>query len=185
MFNWINSWMRGIIIAVIISTIIEMILPNGNIKKYIKTVIGVYIIFTIISPVVSKITGKEIDISKYINVQTEKYQTKELVTIDTNYYIKQTYIENIKNDITRELELKGYKVGKIQLEIEEGEAEYGKIKKIQLEILKNATNIEPIEISVNKSEENKIESIAEGEKENIRNFLKTTYGTEEQNIIIN
>ena len=45
MVNWINSWLRGIVIAVIITTIIEMIIPEGNIKKYIKTVMGVYIIF--------------------------------------------------------------------------------------------------------------------------------------------
>ena len=47
MVNWISSWAQGIVIAVIISTIIEMILPNGNIKKYVKTVIGVYIVFAI------------------------------------------------------------------------------------------------------------------------------------------
>ena len=49
MINWIGSWVQGIVIAVVISTIIEMILPDGNIKKYVRTVIGVYIVFVIIS----------------------------------------------------------------------------------------------------------------------------------------
>ena len=91
MVNWINSWLRGIVIAVIITTIIEMIIPEGNIKKYIKTVMGVYIIFAIISPAISKISGKELDIEKYIKSQTSKYQQPEINTIDTNYYIEQTY----------------------------------------------------------------------------------------------
>jgi len=34
--EFITSWVQGIIIAVIIGTIIEMLLPNGNSKKYIK-----------------------------------------------------------------------------------------------------------------------------------------------------
>ena len=185
MINWINSWIKGIVIAVIISTIIEMILPNGNIKKYIKTVIGVYIIFTIVSPVITKITGKEIDIAKYVNAQTEKYQAKEIATIDTNYYIKQTYIENIKKDITREMETMGYKVNNLNIEIEEKEEEYGIIKKMQLEISNKTSNVKPIEISVNKSQENKKSEIATEEIENIKSFLKNTYGVEAENIIIN
>ena len=52
MINGISSWAEQVIIAVIIGTIIEMILPKGNTEKYIKTVIGIYILYTIISPVI-------------------------------------------------------------------------------------------------------------------------------------
>lgn len=45
MINWISNWAQGIIVAVIIGTIIEMVLPEGNCKKYVKVVIGIYIIF--------------------------------------------------------------------------------------------------------------------------------------------
>ena len=106
MVAWLNSWMKGIIIAVIISIIIEMLVPNGNIKKYIKTVIGIYIMFVIISPIITKITGKEISIEKYIDSQTKKYKSFETTTIDTNYYIKETYVENIQNEITKEIQEK-------------------------------------------------------------------------------
>lgn len=186
MLNWMNSWLRGIIIAVVISTIIEMIIPNGNIKKYIKTVIGVYIIFVIISPVITKITGKEINITKYIEAQMEKYKVEETVKIDTNVYIKQTYIENIKKDVIKELEAKGYKISNIQIEINEDEVEYGKLKEIALTVMKNTKDIEPIEISINKSETtSKKNSITDEEKEEIRKFIETTYGIEQTNIIIN
>ena len=36
MVEWISNWAESIIVAVIIATIIEMILPEGNSKKYIK-----------------------------------------------------------------------------------------------------------------------------------------------------
>ncbi len=59
--EFISSWVQGIIVAVVIATIIEMLLPNGNSSKYIKIVIGVYIIFNIISPIINKFTGDKLD----------------------------------------------------------------------------------------------------------------------------
>ena len=67
MISWFNSWAQGIILAVIIVTILEMIVPEGKNKKYIKIVMGVYITFTMISPIITKVTGNnfELDVSKY------------------------------------------------------------------------------------------------------------------------
>ena len=59
MINWLSDWAEAIIIAVIIGTIIEMLLPEGNCKKYIKVVIGIYVMFTIVNPIITKISGKE------------------------------------------------------------------------------------------------------------------------------
>ena len=76
--NWISGWIQGIIIAVIIGTIIEMLLPDGNCKKYVKVVIGVYILFSIVSPVITKVTGNEFrvsdiyDIKKYLQKAVRK-----------------------------------------------------------------------------------------------------------------
>ena len=82
MISFINSYVKGIVVAVIISTIIEMILPEGKIKKYVKTVIGAYIVFIIISPIITKITGKEISLS----YKLPEANTKAINTIDTNVY---------------------------------------------------------------------------------------------------
>ena len=58
MISSISSCAEQIIIAVIIATILEMILPKGNSKKYIKTVIGIYILYTIISPIITYISRR-------------------------------------------------------------------------------------------------------------------------------
>ena len=98
MISWISSWAQGIIMAVIIGAIIEMILPEGNSKKYVKIVIGVYVLFTIISPVISKITGKTIQLSdilelnKYIE-ETEN-NSKLYVTLDAVSYTHLTLPTN-------------------------------------------------------------------------------------------
>ena len=71
MIDWISNWAETIIIAVIIATIIEMILPEGSSKKYVKVIIGVYILFTIVSPVISGFTGNNIAVSDTLDI--EKY----------------------------------------------------------------------------------------------------------------
>ena len=70
--EFISSWVQGIIVAVVIGSIIEMILPEGNSKKYIKIVIGVYVIFNIVAPIINKFTGNELDFTSIIDLN--KYE---------------------------------------------------------------------------------------------------------------
>lgn len=52
MIQFLSSWAEQIVLAVIIATIIELILPQNRNKKYIQMVIGIYILFNIISPII-------------------------------------------------------------------------------------------------------------------------------------
>lgn len=80
--SFISSWAEQIIVAVIIATIIEMILPNGNNKKYIKVVIGIYVLFTILSPILEKITKANLesfDYEKYFGeLETSQVSSRKL-----------------------------------------------------------------------------------------------------------
>ena len=75
--EWISDWAGGIIIAVIIGTVIEMILPEGSSKKYIKVVIGVYVVFTIVTPVITKFTGKTVEVSDILDLDTYIKEAEE------------------------------------------------------------------------------------------------------------
>ena len=50
MIEFLCKWIEGIAIAVIIASIFEIMLPNGNIKKVIKAILGIYVVFSIILP---------------------------------------------------------------------------------------------------------------------------------------
>lgn len=182
MVNWISSWVQGIVIAVIISTLIEMILPDSSIKKYVRTVIGVYVVFVIISPIITKITGKEIKISSY---ELPKIETKETISINTNAYIETEYINKIKKDIIKNIEEKGYKVLEINLDIEDKKDTFGNIKKIKLKISKQELKSDDEKkITVNIGNLTKQQAnITEEEIIEIKDFIKNNYGTE--NIFIN
>ena len=175
--NWISNWASGIIIAVVIGTIIEMLLPEGNSKKYIKVVIGVYVLFTIVSPVITKFTGKEIevsnvlDLSQYVEEAEESNKVQNTIKSDNENNIKSIYLDGIKNDMREKIKSKGYSVNSIDVDISNDD-DY-KILGVSLEIMKleddNTTkdNIKQNEIetieTVNKveinigGEENKIE----------------------------
>lgn len=198
MISWISSWAQGIIMAVIIGAIIEMILPEGNSKKYVKIVIGVYVLFTIISPVISKITGKTIQVSdilelnKYIE-ETEN-NSKLYVTLDedNSNNIKDIYESSLRNDIKAKIEEKGYNAKNIKLEIEDDE-EYT-LKKIDIEIYKNMEKnkkdietIQNVDINISqKSTENDMqEKLSEKDKRKLKDYLSGVYEIDEKNININ
>lgn len=154
MINDITKWASGIIIAVIIATIIEMILPEGSSKKYIKVVIGVYILFTIISPVVSKFTGKSIavsdiiDLNQYISDFKEKEKIQNSLQEDSSANIRDIYIGNLKSDIQNKLKIKGYNTTKIEFDV--GYDDNYTLNKISLTVAK----IKEKENSENKEENN-------------------------------
>jgi len=198
MISWISSWAQGIIMAVIIGAIIEMILPEGNSKKYVKIVIGVYVLFTIISPVISKITGKTIQVSdilelnKYIE-ETEN-NSKLYVTLDedNSNNIKDIYESSLRNDIKAKVVAKGYNAKNIKLEIEDDE-EYT-LKKIDIEIYKNIEKdkkdietIQNVDINISqKSTENDMqEKLSEKDKRKLKDYLSGVYEIDEKNININ
>ena len=142
--EWVSGWIQGIIIAVIISTIIEMILPEGNSKKYIKVVIGVYILFSIVSPVISKLTGSDFrvsdifDLDEYIETSKNSSSLQNQLAEQNESQIKEIYLSSLKSDISEKIENKGYTVNSMEIEVENDE-QYT-LKKIGLQISKSSTD---------------------------------------------
>ena len=75
MVSFLSSWIEGIAIAVIIASIFELILPNGNLKKYIKIILGIYVIFSIITPFVDSNKLYSIDLSKEVDNYSKNITT--------------------------------------------------------------------------------------------------------------
>ncbi|MFR5684149.1 MAG: stage III sporulation protein AF [Clostridia bacterium] len=139
MISFMNSWAGGIIIAVIIISLIEMILPEGKNKKYIKVILGLFLLFTILSPIVTKISKQDFKINDVMeNVLQEN--TKQYASISdeiadvNNQSIREVYLTNLKNDMKEKLKEKGYLAKSIEIELEDGE-EY-RIKSVNLVVTK-------------------------------------------------
>ena len=75
MIEFLRNWVEQIAITIIIVSIFELILPDGKLKKYIKIILGVYVVFCIISPFVDNSLYSfdkldEIDLSDYVEHAT-------------------------------------------------------------------------------------------------------------------
>lgn len=200
MVEWISGWAQGMIVAVIIATIIEMLLPEGNSKKYIKVVVGIYILFTIVSPVITKITNKEfklsdiIDLDEYIEAASSDNTYNELEK-SNNENIKEVYIASLKSDIEGKIANKGYNADSIEVEVQDND-EYT-INSITISVSKldekeennNIEIVNEVEINVStsteKSKENEKEELSKKEKEELKEYLSSVYELPEDNIIIN
>ena len=211
MIDFISAWAKQIVIAVIIATIIEVIVPNGNSKKYIKTIIGVFILFNIITPIIDKVTNGSLNIESIINFEeyAQQMEIKEskFNSLETNNSsnIKDIYLYNLKRDIRSKLESKECIVNSIDINIDENN-EY-KIKKIILDVKKdkNTNNktdtennskvnkvvineIEEVNIKVKnekKEDTNSVRNLNNKEKNDIKDYLSSTYDINSRNIIIN
>ena len=208
MITFLKNWTNQIIVAVIIATIFEMLLPNGNNKKYVKMIIGLYVLFTIIQPIITKVTGYTIDISDF---NCKKYFDEDVLETSLQDFednnsklIEQAYIDNIKNDIKTKIKQKGYVVISCRVNIinSENQGEYGKIENINLRIKEildeenakketnNTIKVENVDININISNNNtntteEKSDISEKEKTEIIEYLANEYSINKKDIVIN
>lgn len=199
MIKFINSWAQGIILAVIIATIIEIILPEGKNKKYVKTVIGVYILFTIIYPLINKFTKTNINtLIENTTKQMSTYQENNSPKIDTDKYIESTYKKKIEEDIRKRANEKNLNITSLNVYIEtEDENRYGMLNSLVMKVEKNETSkknndvnqIKEINISKNVQNneiiENKDKTATEKEINEFKEYINATYYLEKEKIHIN
>lgn len=197
MVNYVSIWAREVIMAVIVSIILEMILPpKSKNTKYIKTVIGIYVMYVMISPGLKLINGGEIN---FANVDYESYFKNEEIysELESNVQnvekdnLKETYELSLKQDMEEKLRQKGYIVSniKMNLNLKENSEEYGNITKLEIRLSKkndegNKNNeIEVNKIKIGNAKDNN--TIKENEQKEIKDFINQEYGVKFEQININ
>lgn len=203
--KFLNSWAQGIVLAVIVATIIEIILPKGNNKKYVKTIIGIYILFVIVYPLISKITNNKIDVESVIastSVAMNKYEIDNSISLETNEYIEEVYKHTLEEDVTSRLKEKGYKINSLNLYLElADENRYGEIISMVMQVSKinssnkkeNTTNeineVKEVKINISNTnslaETEKTEEIKPEEIGSLKEYLNNVYSVEKERIHIN
>lgn len=197
MLEWFRSWTTGIVIAVIIATIIEMILPNSTSKKYIKIIIGIFIVYTIISPVIGNFKGEDLNnyikVENYIQSSSNALQTNE-VSDNAQSSIKKIYSQNLQNDLKTKLKEKGYISNNINISISNDD-KYN-IERIDIKVDEKVTNsnqdekqvktivdnIKAIKIKVKKDDSQNNAIITENDKNEIKEYIKQIYQIDLNNI---
>lgn len=211
MIEFMSNWVKGLGLAIVIVSILEMLLPNNKTKKYIRMVMGVYILFTIVSPFVSNLEIFDIN-----QINLEEYKTTETSTSvnqsSMDERIQELYIQELEKDIIKKLKEKEYEVTncKIQAKILQEEMSITKIKisvqkskkdnddqnlekkeNLENQIVTEIQKIKPIDTSIKKDdskqkEEESIDTkVNKSDVQNIKKFLIEEYGVNEKCLEIN
>lgn len=194
----ISSWAQGIIVAILAGAIIQMLLPENKSQKYIKVVIGIYILFCIISPVIGKeIDLNEFNVDKYLNVEVSR-SNEESNIYDSN--VKEMFKSKVIYNIKSQLNSKGYESNNIEVDIDDKCT----ILKIRIANIyenegknknDNKENIEHTTVVINKIETNVIASdtnikekkasgMAISDKNSLIDYLSENYQIDKKNIVI-
>ena len=135
MVEFLSDWSGQLVVAIIVGSILEMLVPKGKNKKYVKMLIGIYIVFCIVSPFTKINESFSADtIDKIVEQNTEEI---DQTTMDAR--LEQLYIEEVEKNITEDLANIGYKVMKCKIEV-------------SLNNKVNKSTIQSINIKVNKKE---------------------------------
>lgn len=114
MINFLSSWVKNLALVLIIVSILEMILPNSKIKKYVKMVMGLYILFSIISPFIEN--GNEFSFENInVNFDTDNVKATSSITervdqTSMDNRLNQIYKEQLQKDIIQKITNEGYDV---------------------------------------------------------------------------
>ena len=168
MVNFFRVWCENIIIGVVISIIIEMICPERNIK-YIKIIIGFFILYLIIHPFISNIDEiKKIDFKKEIETLSSSFTIDDNNQNDSkskfnnnvksiNESINKTIINEVKENIYEKLISNNIECRDVIIEYDEVINEFTKVdinlvnkKDIEKEDVIKKYVIEEIEVDFNK-----------------------------------
>lgn len=121
MIEIFKGWVSAMLCVGIFMAFIQLIIPKTNLKKYIYSLIGIVTIITMVSPVINLLKNQDVEesVSQVIanisneseesNINTEEYQEKNEETL------RQTFAQNMKNDIKSKLEEKGVVVRTIDM----------------------------------------------------------------------
>ena len=205
MIEFLSSWAKGLGFAIVVVSILEMILPNNKTKKYIRMVMGVYILFTIISPFIKNkqtIDVSNFEIEKYNNYTSSSGKTTQ-TSMDKR--IEELYIDKLEKDISKKVKEQGYDILNCDVEAKLNDSEEdSEISKIKLQVKKNESNkindeltlenkvveeiqkIRPINTNIIERDKiNKSEKVTNEDKQKIKKFLMEEYGVKEKCLEIN
>ncbi|MBQ8908907.1 MAG: stage III sporulation protein AF [Clostridia bacterium] len=106
----VSSWILSIAGVVCLSVLIELVLPDGQMNRYIKGTFSFVIVLVIISPI-PKLLNSNYDVSKLFNYD-------ETYMLDENYLyqLNLNKLNKLQEDVTAEAYSNGYKNVKVYID---------------------------------------------------------------------
>lgn len=177
MIEWLTNWLKEIILIVLLASFVDLLLPNSNMQKYARFILGLLIILTIISPIFELFTDnysvstyiKGIETEAYSNnlakldsangIENKEYEDKMVEQVEQSMLFELRGLLENKYEITIvDLELtanlinNNWEIKKLLLMVEEGKLQGNQTTGNDVAVIEEIAEIEKIEIDINKQE---------------------------------
>jgi stage III sporulation protein AF len=73
--DWLAGWLKTVIMVIMLATFVDLLLPSNTMQRYVKTVMSLFVLLTLLSPVL-QLFQKGWDIDQLIG-QAEKQQNEK------------------------------------------------------------------------------------------------------------
>ncbi|GBF11030.1 MAG: stage III sporulation protein AF [Tepidibacillus sp.] len=105
MIEWISSWLQNIILIVLLATFVDLLLPNSDLQKYSKMVLGLLIMLTILSPLLD-LFSNQFSVTTLFQQLDQKAYSKEdsVITMEgfnQSNQIPDTYQKNLVDNVEK------------------------------------------------------------------------------------
>lgn len=97
----LSNWILSIAGIICVSVIVELILPDGQMNRYIKGIFSFIIILVVIMPI-PKLLNRDFDFSKIFD--SSGYE----IDSDYLYQVNLDKMNSVKNEIEKQIEKRGY-----------------------------------------------------------------------------
>lgn len=115
--EWLNDWVKQIILLVMVATFFDLLLPNHSMERYVKLVMGLLIILAILSPLF-QLMNQDFHLSKVMFALKEGWSDKEKTPFEQiqenikkleksqNHLIQQQTEKSMEKMMTEQIEKK-------------------------------------------------------------------------------
>ncbi|WLR60467.1 stage III sporulation protein AF [Guptibacillus hwajinpoensis] len=108
----ITGWITNIIVLILLATVLELLLPNSNMQRYVKMVIGLMLMAVILSPILTIFT-KDFDAmlrtvtltdsTQNANMENQIESKKSEIQASNAAYIEEQMAVQMKSQVEKEL----------------------------------------------------------------------------------
>lgn len=74
--DWLGGWLKAIIMVIMLATFVDLLLPSSKMQRYVKTVVSLFVLLTLLSPVM-QLFQTNWNVDKLISAAEQKQQIAE------------------------------------------------------------------------------------------------------------
>ncbi|MEC0230907.1 stage III sporulation protein AF [Paenibacillus alba] len=105
--EWLAGWLKTVIMVIMLATFVDLLLPSNTMQRYVKTVMSLFILLTLLSPVL-QLFQKDWDMDQLIGQAEQKQNEKTMYASTGNGDQRMKSLEVITKD-AQKLQAEGQK----------------------------------------------------------------------------